>query len=130
MIYRSFLYGLVGSPTPSRRTVDMYNTRHSKITNCGFPPCVIHIQLGKHQITIYGSCFLYGLVGSPLPSRRTVDIYNIRHSKTTKCGFPPCVIHIQVGEHKKAIYEASHKDFQVSILLTALRRSEVIICAS
>jgi len=108
----------------------MYNTRHSKITNCGFPSCVIHIQLGKQQISIYESFFLYGLTGSPTPTRRAVDMYNTRHSKITNCGFPSCVIHIQVGEYKKAIYEASHKDFQVSILLTALGRSEVIICAS
>jgi ribosomal protein L37E len=108
----------------------MYNTRHSKITNCGFPSCVIHIQLGKHQISIYGSFFLYGLIGSHTPTGRAVDMYNTRHPKITNCGFPLCAIHIQVGEHKKAIYEASHNNFQVSILLTALGGSEVIISAS
>jgi ribosomal protein L37E len=120
----------MGSSTSTRRAVDMYNTRHSKITNCGFPSYIIHIQLGKHQISIYGSFFLYGLIDSPTPTRRAVDMYNTRHPKITNCGFPPCSIHIQVREHKKAIYEASHKDFQVSNLLTFLGGSEVIICAS
>src|SRR5882762_1889529 len=104
-IYGSFfLYGLIRSPTPTRRAVDMYNTRHPKITNCGFPSCFIHIQLGKHQISIYGSFFLYGLIRSPTPTRRAVDMYNTRHPKISNCGFPSCFIHIQLGKHQISIY--------------------------
>jgi hypothetical protein len=82
----------------------MYNTRHPKITNCGFPSCFIHIQLGKHQISIYGSFFLYGLILSPTPTRRAVDMYNTRHPKIINCGFPSCFIHIQLGKHQISIY--------------------------
>jgi hypothetical protein len=45
----------------------MYNTRHPKISNCGFPSCFIHIQLGKHQISIYGSFFLMVSYAHPHP---------------------------------------------------------------
>jgi hypothetical protein len=83
--------------------VDIYNTRHPKITNCDFTSCLIHIQLGKHQISIYGS-FLYGLIGSPTSTRRAVDMYNTRHSKITNCGFPSYIIHTHTTRKTPNIY--------------------------
>src|SRR5882762_3681001 len=93
-------------------------------------PIMFHTHTTRETPNIYlWKILINGLIRSPTPTRRAVDMYNTKHPKITNCGFPSCAIYIQVGEHKKAIYEASHNDFQVSILLTALGGSEVIICA-
>jgi hypothetical protein len=49
------------------RPVHKYKTKHSEITECGVPPCITYIQLGKHEMLIYES-FMQGLPQAPAPA--------------------------------------------------------------